>query len=67
MLTGMCTEVPTKALPEVPHQIFEKFLQELASNTGLTDVVRRLGKVLLEDKNPTESKIRDAIIPPPDN
>jgi hypothetical protein len=46
---------------DVPAQVFEKFLQELAAAGVSTELVKRLHKVLLEEKVFTERALTAAI------
>lgn len=57
---------PTQALPEVPRQVFQKFVDELRAGGIPEDVLERLRKVLLDDRNLTEGAIRGALLPDSD-
>jgi hypothetical protein len=49
-------------IPEVPEQIFKKFLVAL-ENAGLSvELIARLRKTLLEDKLFTERALREAVL-----
>ena len=57
----------TKALipdgmPDVPTQVFEKFLQALGDSGALVELVARLRKTLLVDKAFTERALKEAVL-----
>jgi hypothetical protein len=56
----MSENVPS-GLPEIPVQIIEKFISELANAQILEVVVDRLRKTLLVDRTLRESAIRAAL------
>ncbi len=58
----MTTSPPVEGAPDVPTQVFEKFLEDLESAAVSTELVARLRKVLLEDKTFTERALKEAII-----
>ena len=58
----MTTSPIVDGTPDVPAQIFEKFLQGLESKDVSADLVARLRKILLEDKMFTERALKDAIL-----
>jgi hypothetical protein len=57
------TELPTNhATPDVPAQVYEKFLEALGEASVSTELISRLQKVLLEDCTFTEEALRAAIL-----
>lgn len=57
-MTGPLTE----GMPNVPAQVFEKFLQALEEATVSSELVTRLRKTLLEDKTFTEKALKEAVL-----
>ena len=57
----MATPAPDQAATDIPAQVFEKFLRDLAATDTPSDVVSRLRKALLEDKSFTERALREAV------
>lgn len=49
--------------PDVPTQVFEKFLDALAGANIPTEVVTRLRKALVEDKAFTDRALKAAVLP----
>ncbi|MEA2014350.1 MAG: hypothetical protein U9N38_03480 [Thermodesulfobacteriota bacterium] len=57
------TNSPTvEGTPDVPAQVFEKFLQALESKDVSAELVARLRKTLLEDKSFTEHALKKAVL-----
>jgi len=57
------TKSPTpEGTPDVPTQVFEKFLQALGDAAVSTELVARLRKTLLEDKAFTERALKEAVL-----
>lgn len=57
----------SNAAPEVPRQVFEKFLDELQQADLPEKTVERLRKVLLEQPDFTEAAIAAALAPDSDD
>jgi hypothetical protein len=53
--------IPT-GIPDVPTQVFEKFLQALTEANLSVDLITRLRKTLLQDKKFTERVLKDAVL-----
>lgn len=58
----MTTENQTDNLIDVPAQIFKKFLIEMGEQDIPTDLVNRMRRTLLEDKNFTDAALNDAVL-----
>ena len=58
----MTTSPTIEGTPDVPAQVFEKFLQALGSAGASTELVVRLRKALLEDKTFTERALKEAVL-----
>lgn len=57
------TATPTiEGTPDVPAQVFEKFLQALGGAGVSAELVARLRKTLLEDKMFTERALKEAVL-----
>ena len=57
------TNSPTvEETPDVPAQVFEKFLQSLESEDVSAELIVRLRKALLEDKTFTERALKKAVL-----
>lgn len=48
--------------PDVPVQVFEKFLQALGGAGASAELVARLRKALLEDRTFTERALKSAVL-----
>ncbi len=59
----MTSERRQKQMPDVPKQVFEKFLHSLGEAGALVELTDRLRKTLLEDKKFTERALKDAVLP----
>ena len=58
------TILPTiKRIPDLPAQVFKKFLQDLEGAGVSVELVARLRKALLEDKTFSERALKEAILP----
>lgn len=57
----------SNATPEVPRQVFEKFLDELQQADLPEIAIQRLRKVLMEQPNFTEAAIAAALAPDSDD
>ncbi len=57
----MATPVKLADHPDVPAQVFEKFLHALAEAGPSEELTARLRKTLLEEKTFTESALKTAI------
>ena len=57
----MTTSPAKEGTPDVPTQVFEKFLQALGDNGVSAELVARLRKALLEDKTFTEQALKKVI------
>ena len=58
----MTTSRTTHETPDVPTQVFEKFLQVLVDAGASVELVSRLRKTLLEDKKFTDSALQEAVL-----
>ena len=58
----MTTSPTDEGTPDVPAQVFEKFLQALESKDVSAELVARLRKTLLEDKKFTEHALKKAVL-----
>ena len=58
----MTTSPTLEGTPDVPTQVFEKFLQALGGAAVSTELVARLRKALLEDKTFTERALKEAVL-----
>jgi hypothetical protein len=57
------TDVPAnREAPDVPTQVFERFLEAVRDAKLSDELVSRLHKVLLEDHSFTESALRGAVL-----
>jgi tripartite-type tricarboxylate transporter receptor subunit TctC len=57
------TTPPTKeGTPDVPAQVFEKFLQALENTSASAELVARLRKALVEDRTFTERALKAAVL-----
>ncbi|NQS98749.1 MAG: hypothetical protein HQ591_09865 [candidate division Zixibacteria bacterium] len=52
-----------KRIPDVPAQVFEKFLQALEGAGASVELVARFRKTLLEDETFTERALKEAVLP----
>lgn len=59
----MITSPTKEGIPDVPTQVFEKFLEDLRDTGVSVDLVARLRKTLLEDKKFTEHALKEAVLP----
>jgi len=59
----MTTSSAPDGMPEVPTQVFEKFLEALGGADVSVELVDRLRKTLLEDKKFTERALKEAVFP----
>ena len=59
----MTTESKPSDAHDVPNEVFQKFIQALASASAPAELVDRLEKTLLVDKKYTERALRDAVLP----
>jgi len=57
----MKTPIKIEGTPDVPAQIFEKFLQALSEAGATAEFVTRLRKTLLENKTFTERALKAAV------
>jgi len=48
--------------PDVPAQVYGKFIESLGASGVPSEVVERLRKTLLQDKNLTEVALKEAIL-----
>lgn len=58
----MTTPSKMEATPDVPAQVFEKFLQALGGTGASVELVARLRKALLEDRTFTERALKSAVL-----
>lgn len=58
----MTTSFALKGTPDVPTQVFEKFLEALKEAGASPELVARLRKTLLEDKKFTERALKEAVL-----
>ncbi len=58
----MTTPPTVEGAPDVPAQVFEKFLQALGGTGVPTELIARLRKTLLEDKTFTERALKEAVL-----
>lgn len=58
----MAASPATGGVPEVPAQVFEKFLEALAAADLPAEVVARLKKTLLDDKLFTDRALKAAVL-----
>jgi len=58
----MTTPSTIDGTPDVPAQVFEKFLQALEDTGASAELVARLRKTLLEDKTFTERALKEAVL-----
>lgn len=59
----MTTEPKQSRMPDVPKQVFEKFLQSLSEAEASVEMIERLRKTLLEDEKFTERALKEAVLP----
>jgi hypothetical protein len=59
----MSTESEQKQMPDVPKQVFEKFLHSLGEVGASVELIDRLRKTLLEDNKFTERALKEAVLP----
>ena len=59
----MAEQTEKTSLPEVPKQIFAKFLDELSTTDIPAELVGRLRKTILEDQVITEGAVKAALSP----
>ena len=52
-----------KGMPDVPTQVFEKFIEALGGAGASVELVARLRQTLLEDKKFTERVLKEAVLP----
>jgi hypothetical protein len=57
----MAEKIEKTLLPEVPKQIFAKFLDELGATDIPVELVGRLRKTILEDQVITEGAVKAAL------
>jgi hypothetical protein len=57
----MTTSSMLEETPDVPAQVFEKFLQALGEAGASAELVTRLRKTLFEDKKFTERALKEAV------
>jgi len=58
----MTTPPNTTRTPDIPAQVFEKFLQALGGTGASAELVTRLRKTLLEDKSFNDRALRTAVL-----
>jgi hypothetical protein len=58
----MTTSPAKERPPDVPTQVFEKFLQVLGEANMSAELVARLSKVLLEERTFTERALKAAVL-----
>jgi hypothetical protein len=58
----MTTSSTSEGAPDVPAQVFEKFIQTLGEAGASEELVARLRKTLLEDKTFTERALKHAVL-----
>ncbi len=58
----MTTSSKMQGTPDVPAQVFEKFLQALGDAGASAELVARLRKALLEDGTFTERALKSAVV-----
>ncbi len=64
----MTNKKTTESKPQdIPHQIFAKFIEDLAKTDISTDVIDRLKKLLTAEDVPSEQLIRAALFTDPQN
>lgn len=59
----MGQQPPDGGIPEVPKQVFEKFLAELGKSGVADDVVARLRNALFDARGFNEAALRAALFP----
>jgi|GEM_PF-4639069 len=57
----MVEQIEKTSLPEVPKQIFAKFLDELSATDIPAELLGRLRKTILEDQTITEAAVKAAL------
>jgi hypothetical protein len=58
----MTTPPNSKVTPDVPAQVFEKFLEVLGSTGASAELVTRLRKTLLENKSFNDRALKAAVL-----
>lgn len=58
----MSTEPTQGEMPDVPKQVFEKFLDALGGAGAAVELIHRLRKTLLEDKTFTDRALKEAVL-----
>ncbi len=58
----MATSPTIEGTPDVPAQVFERFLRALEGASAPAELVTRLRKALLEDKTFTERALKEAVL-----
>jgi hypothetical protein len=58
----MTDSLPNPEAPDVPTQVFEKFLQDIRNAKLPDELVSRLQKVLSEDGSLTENALKAAVL-----
>jgi len=58
----MTTSPVKEGTPDVPAQVFEKFLQALEDASASAELIVRLRKTLLDDKTFTERALKAAVL-----
>ncbi len=58
----MTTLPSEQGTPDVPAQVFEKFLQTLGETGVSAEIIRRLRKALLEERTLTERTLTAAVL-----
>jgi hypothetical protein len=58
----MPTELTDRSAADVPARVFQEFIKDLEAASMPSDVVARLRKTLLEEKNITERALRAAVL-----
>lgn len=52
----------TSGVPDVPTQVFKKFLEALVNAGASVELVARFNKTLLEDKTFTEIALKETVL-----
>ncbi len=58
----MTTSPAIEGTPDIPAEVFRKFLEELAGSGVSSELIARLRKTLMEDKTFTERVLKEAVI-----
>ncbi|TAK86139.1 MAG: hypothetical protein EPO20_08005 [Betaproteobacteria bacterium] len=61
--SGTPTKESTATPADIPAVVFESFLQALEASGASVDLVTRLRKTLLVDKNFTDKALKEALFP----